>query len=130
MTASSTWRSRGVSSSGLVISLNMLTTSAMRQGSGESVEPQPAERSAPKSAVLADGHPSCDFPLRHRVTLVCAKLEATIAPHCQIHRLGRSVGVGERLLPLPRVRPGHDELAPGRVGTRVPAPDRAVESVS
>src|SRR3954469_15282154 len=42
MTASRTRRSRGVSSSAVGISVNVLTTSVMRQGGGQGVEPKAA----------------------------------------------------------------------------------------
>src|SRR4051812_21789710 len=129
MPASSTWRSRGVSSSGVVISSNMLTTSAMRQGSGERIEPQPAERGAPESAVVAHGHPPCDFPWRYHVTLAGEQCETSIAPQREIHQFGRSVGLGGGLLALERIGAGHNHIPPGGIRPRVPTPNLTVEPV-
>src|SRR5829696_6638385 len=103
MTASSTRRSRGVSSSGVVISLNMLTTSVMRQGGGQRIEPQPAQRGASQSSFRTVVHPSCDFPWRDQVTLARLYLETSVGPQSEIHRLGGSVCLGERFPAFDRI---------------------------
>src|SRR5215210_2112298 len=97
MTASSTRRSRGVSSSGVVISSNMLTTSVMRQGGGERIEAQPAQGRAAEAVILIALHPSCDFPRRDQVTLAALQGEAQVAPQAEVDCLRCFVCRSERL---------------------------------
>src|SRR5690348_1743154 len=126
MTASSTRRSRGVSSSEVAIRANILTTSAMRQGGRERVQPQPAEGGAAQPVVGIAGHPLGDFPWGHEVTLAFLQRESGVGARTEIHGLGQSVRLSQLLLTAERVAPLRQRVAPVGVGAGVPAPDAPV----
>src|SRR6185436_3053302 len=120
MTASSTRRSRGVSSSEVAISSNMLTTSPMRQGGGQSVQPQPSESGASQPVLGIERYPVGDFPWRHQVTLAGLQLEPAVGPQSEIHGLGQTVLSSQLLVTPERISTLADQIAPIRVGSRVP----------
>src|SRR5689334_23059398 len=129
MTASSTRRSRGVSSSEVAIRANILTTSAMRQGGREGVQPQPAEGGAAEPIVGITSHPLGDFPWGHEVTLAFLQLEPGVGAQTEIHGLGQSVRLSQLLLAADRVAPLRQRVPPVAVGSDVPSPDAPVEAV-
>src|SRR5438270_14091578 len=116
MTASSTRRSRGVSSSEVAISVNMLTTSAMRQGGGERVEPEPAQGGAAEPIIGIARYPLGDFPRGRQVTLAFLQLQSAIGTHTEIHGLGQSVLPSQLLLPAERVVALGEQVSPVGVG--------------
>src|SRR6185436_2287737 len=81
ITASRTRRSLDVSSSAVAISVNMLTTSVMRQGSGKTVKPQPSFGSTAQSSIRANVRPPSVYPRLHDLELTRLQLEADIRPH-------------------------------------------------
>src|SRR5450759_5390071 len=103
ITASRTRRSRGVSSSAVAISLNMLTTSVMRQGDGERIEAQPAGRSATELPVCAKLGPSRVDPGLDERQLRRMDGQPVTRARPQIHRFGNMVLGGEPLAPLHRI---------------------------
>src|SRR6478736_4776842 len=104
----------------------MLTTSAMRQGSGEGVEPQPAECGATQLIPALSRHPLGDFPWGHEVTLAFFQQQARVGPQSEIHGLGQSVLFSQLLLTADGITTQRQDVAPVRVVANVPAPDAAV----
>src|SRR3954451_479688 len=128
MTASSTRRSRGVSSSGVAISSNMLMTSVVRQGAGERIEPEPAEWGAAEPVVV-ERHPSRDSPWLDEVTFARGDGKADVASQPEIHGLGNPVLLREPFGAFERIGVGEREIAPGGVGASVPPSGRAIEAM-
>src|SRR5689334_2744857 len=112
----------------MAISVNVLTTSVMRQGSGEGIEAEPAFSGATKAPVGVDRRPARREPGSDE-GLVCRRgLEATIGAQAQIHRFGGPVCGGELLRAVDRIRTGDGEALPRAVGPGVPSSSLAVEA--
>src|SRR5258705_12521003 len=93
-------RSRGVSSSAVAISVNVLTTSVMRQGGGKGVESEPALGGAPQTTVGGDDRPSRLDPGIDDGAIGVVEEKPRARSHTEIHRLGDTVRGSQQLRAL------------------------------
>src|SRR5260221_6816283 len=108
--------------------LNMLTTSVMRQGGSEGVQPQPSRGSTP-DCLICQCDPSFANPWRDDGFVSRLRLQSVRGPESEIHGFCHSVFRRECLTSLSRVASFAERITPGSVMSQVPPPCSAIKFV-
>src|SRR5260221_2792787 len=112
----------------MAISLNMLTTSVMRQGGSEGVQPQPSRGSTP-DCLIGQCDQSFANPWRDDGFVSRLRLQSVRGPESEIHGFCHSVFRRECLTSLSRVASFAERITPGSVMSQVPPPCSAIKFV-
>src|SRR5260221_6000849 len=112
----------------MAISLNMLTTSVMRQGGSEGVQPQPS-RGSTAYCLICQCDPSFAIPWRDDGFVSRLRLQSVRGPESEIHGFCHSVFRRECLTSLSRVASFAERITPGSVMSQVPPPCSAIKFV-
>src|SRR4051812_13560084 len=107
----------------------MLTTSVVRQGGSQGVQPQPAFHRASDTTIRANHHPSRCLPPCQEWQVRRAHPQACVGPQTQVKPPCFVILFSEIFVPRNGVVGPERDLCPLRIAAQVPAPNLSIEPV-